>query len=284
MAADRIGMFRGDGADVYYVVRGAGPPLMLLPSGGGDAHCADLLATRLAETYAVLTYDRRGQTRTAVDDPGRPVPLERHAEDADALADHIFGEVPVSVFGCSTGAVIGLELARRRPRRVSALIAHEPPLRSLATVSERARYDRLHRDARRVHAESGWQAALKIMRAGFGEPAHDPRDHEEEVVWEPPSSRTVANINAFLTGEARATWEYRVNAAGWAALRAGATTIVPATGRTTDTFPSRCAARLAAVLGKHLADLPGGHEGYRTHPAAFGAALHALLTSRGPTG
>ncbi|GGL99813.1 MULTISPECIES: alpha/beta fold hydrolase [Micromonospora] len=284
MAADRTGTFRGDGADFYHVVRGAGPPLMLLPSGGGDAHAADLLATRLAETHTVLTYDRRGQTRTTVDDPGRPVSLERHAEDAGALADHVFGAAPVDVFGCSTGAVIGLELAWRRPQRVSVLVAHESPLRSLATASERAEYDRLHRDARRVHAESGWQAALRVLRAGFGDPSHDPRDREDEVVWEPPSSRTVANINAFLTGEARATWEYQVSAAGWAALRTGAPTIVPATGRETDTFPSRSAARLAAVLGVHLADLPGGHEGYRTHPAAFGAALRALLTSARATG
>ncbi|WP_434447483.1 alpha/beta fold hydrolase [Lentzea sp. E54] len=277
--AERAGTFRADGADISFAVRGGGPPVLVLPSGGSDAHSAAPLAVRLAETRSVLTYDRRGQSRTSVTDPLRPVPIEQHAEDVAALAAHVYGDTPVAVFGCSTGAVIGLELARQRPERVSVLVAHEPPLRCLANAAERAEFDALHHKVRQVHEKSGWRKAVMLLHAGFGAEPRDPLDREPDVGWEPPSRRTIANIDSFLAAEAAMTWAYRIGEEDWAGLRSGTARIQPAVGTASSAFLRRTTARLADVLGESLAVLPGGHEGFLTHPAGVASAVRALLTA-----
>ncbi|KOV83936.1 alpha/beta hydrolase [Nocardia sp. NRRL S-836] len=280
--AERTGTFRAEGADISHTVRGAGPPVLVLPSGGSDAHSAAPLAVRLAETHSVLTYDRRGQSRTSVGDPLQPVSIEQHAEDAVALAAHVYGDTPVAVYGCSTGAVIGLELARRWPERVSVLVAHEPPLRCLADAAERAEFDALHREVRQVHEKTGWRKALTLLRAGFGAEQRDPLDREADVGWEPPDQRTIANVNSFLAVEAGVTWAYRIGEEGWAELRSGTTRIRPAIGSASSPFLRRITARLADVVGESLAVLPGGHEGFLTHPSGVAAAVRALLTEPDP--
>lgn len=279
MSADLVATFRVDGADLYYTVRGSGPPILLLPSGGGDAHYADSLLRYLSPTHTVLTYDRRGQSRTTVTEPQRRVTIGRHAEDVIALVEHIVDE-PVTVFGCSTGAVIGLEFVRRAPSLAKIVVAHEPPLRVFATKAERLRYDAVHRDVRRLHQEEGWQAAVRVMRAAFGDPA-DTSGVEDDVAWEPPSRRTLMNVRAFLMTEAIETWRYHLDHEAWDALGSGPTAIVPTVGEATGTvsFASRCAAILAETIGSPLVKLPGGHEGFLTHPRMFATRLMDVLAS-----
>ncbi|GAA3161133.1 hypothetical protein GCM10020001_101740 [Nonomuraea salmonea] len=63
------------GATLHYEVRGAGPALLISQSGEGDARRSTDLADHLLDSYTVITYDRRGLSRSALDRPP-PRPLE----------------------------------------------------------------------------------------------------------------------------------------------------------------------------------------------------------------
>jgi pimeloyl-ACP methyl ester carboxylesterase len=58
------GVVRADGADLYTERRGDGPPLLLIAGGGGDCGAFSALADLLASRYTVLSYDRRGNSRS----------------------------------------------------------------------------------------------------------------------------------------------------------------------------------------------------------------------------
>jgi pimeloyl-ACP methyl ester carboxylesterase len=55
------------GATLYYQTKGKGPLLLMLQGGDGDADGTDALAGHLVNRYTVLTYDRRGLSRSPID-------------------------------------------------------------------------------------------------------------------------------------------------------------------------------------------------------------------------
>ena len=55
---------KADGADLYAERRGDGPPLLIIAGGGGDGGALTTLAGILAASYTVITYDRRGNSRS----------------------------------------------------------------------------------------------------------------------------------------------------------------------------------------------------------------------------
>jgi pimeloyl-ACP methyl ester carboxylesterase len=88
----------------------------------------DLVVPRLADTFRVLTYDRRGHSQSE-----RPTGQGSVREDVADLAALIedLELVPAWVVGNSFGASIALRLASEHPALFRGLIAHEPPLFSL---------------------------------------------------------------------------------------------------------------------------------------------------------
>ena len=100
--------------------------MLLIAGGGGDAGSYSEIADSLADDYTVLTYDRRGNSRSRLrTDPAKLRVEEQSAEHALAVLEH--NEISsASVFGSSSGAVIGLDLAARFPHAVELLVAHEP--------------------------------------------------------------------------------------------------------------------------------------------------------------
>jgi pimeloyl-ACP methyl ester carboxylesterase len=105
------------GASLHFEVRGAGPVLLLICGGVYDAAGYGPLAERLAGRYTVVTYDRRGNSRSPLDHPPGPQRIEEHGDDAYRVlgAVGVTAEAPAYVFGNSSGAMIGLELAARHP-------------------------------------------------------------------------------------------------------------------------------------------------------------------------
>ncbi|HEY3955206.1 MAG TPA: hypothetical protein VGM53_17700 [Streptosporangiaceae bacterium] len=78
------GTAHGAGADLYFERRGAGPPLLLIVGGGGDCGYYGRLADILADEFTVLSYDRRGNSRSRLHTG--PGPLVMAEQRADALA------------------------------------------------------------------------------------------------------------------------------------------------------------------------------------------------------
>src|SRR6266542_586527 len=81
------------GATLYYRLRGAGPLLLILQGGAGDAEGSNAMAARLVDAYTVLSYDRRGLSRSTLDGstdgptdgPAGAVSIQTHADDAHLL-------------------------------------------------------------------------------------------------------------------------------------------------------------------------------------------------------
>jgi pimeloyl-ACP methyl ester carboxylesterase len=105
----------------YYEERGEGLSILLIPPSGATASTWGALPSDLAEHGRVITYDRRGYSRSG----GEVVRSGAvHALDAVALLDALEAWPAVAV-GTSAGATVALDLAVRRPGLVRAVVIHE---------------------------------------------------------------------------------------------------------------------------------------------------------------
>ncbi len=264
------------GARLRYLLRGSGPLLLLIPGGDGDAAAYDDLAARLAGTCTVLTYDRRGLSGSTIHDPAQSPTITTHAEDVHHLLTALTTE-PAFVYGSSIGALISLELASRHPELVSTLVAHEPPASQLLPEPERTRARQDQQEAEDIHQAEGAFPALRRFAAFAG---IDPADREPDVAATPPGPERLPNLEFFLTHDAPAARRHQLD---MAALKAAATRIVPAVGRTSaHIWAHHCARLLAEELGTPCVEFPGGHNGAVFRPRAFAARLHDVLRSTVP--
>jgi hypothetical protein len=118
---------------------------------------------------------------------------------------------------------------------------------------------------------AGPSAAMDTFRAMLDV---DLDDREPDVELHPQDpARAKANATFFFTHEAAALEQFTPDIA---ALKASPVRLtLAATGH--ETFPYRCAAALAELVGLALAQFPGGHAGFTTHPRAFTQQLLAAL-------
>jgi pimeloyl-ACP methyl ester carboxylesterase len=114
-----------NGADLYYEAHGHGEPILGIHGTPSSALLWEDAARRLASHGRCVIYDRRGFGRSLLHGPGGTVDLADHVDDAAALLDAVAAR-PAVVIGRSTGGQIALELARRFPEKVSALVLLEP--------------------------------------------------------------------------------------------------------------------------------------------------------------
>ena len=128
------------GARLYYQTQGNGPTLVLLGGGPANADTLAPLAAQLAGRYTVVSYDRRGYSRSELDNPDEQAGIHRHGDDLRLLIGALAPE-PVSVFGTSFGALIALDLAATAPGLIQAVVVHEPPLGQLLTGAQRQQFD-----------------------------------------------------------------------------------------------------------------------------------------------
>ena len=265
------GTLRVAGAALFCRVRGNGPLLLILSGGDGDADTTDALCDQLLDRYTVVTYDRRGLSRSTIDAHVGDVQIATHSEDAHHLLVALSHE-PAFVFGSSIGALIGLDLVTRHPEQVRVLVAHEPPLWELLPDVERDRAVRAQEEAETTYQREGAEAAfMKFVALA----AVDFRDREPDAVLAPPTSERAANLAFFFTYDSPAVLRYRVDVA---ALKAVPTRIVPAGGQSAPhSAPHRAAAALAAKLGAPLVAFPGGHTSWLLRPKGFASTLREIL-------
>ncbi len=271
LETDGIGTLDVPGARLRYRRRGNGPLLLLVAGGDGDAAASDDLAAHLADSYTVLTYDRRGLSGSTVHDPARSPTVTTHADDVHRLLAAQTTE-PAYVLGSSIGAMISLELVSRHPEQVGLLVAHEPPATQLLPEPERTRARQDQRKAEDVFQAEGALPAF-LTFAGFA--GIDPADREPDVALMPPGPERLPNMEYFLTHDAPAVRRHRLDLA---ALKEASTRIVPAVGQASaHIWAHHCARLLAAELGTPYVEFPGGHSGCVFRPRAFAARLRDVL-------
>ena len=256
------------GARLHYEVRGHGPALLLIPGSNGDAELFAAVADLLADRHTVISYDRRGFSRSTLDGPQRTGWTETHADDARRLLEAV-ARGPSQVFGSSAGAVVGLALMSRSPDLVTRLIVHEPPLAEV--LPDAAKWRAFFAKVYDTYLSDGTAPAMRLFMAGIGADSLErPADVGPELM-----DRLSGNLDHFLRHEVRQAPGSRPDLV---ALDAQQARIVPAGGRDSRRhFPYRPAAVLAARWGKDVVGFPGDHTGYWSQPAAFAAVLADVL-------
>jgi pimeloyl-ACP methyl ester carboxylesterase len=264
-------ILRVPGAGLFYRVRGSGPVLLILAGGDTDADTTDRLCDRLLDRFTVVTYDRRGLSRSTLDADTPPPSIETHADDAHRLLATVTHE-PAFVFGNSIGGLSGLELVTRHPEQVRVLVAHEAPTRELLPAEESARLAAAQAEMENAFTHQGIAAAMAISARLA---AIDPADKESDVPEALNTAQRQKNLAFLLTYDVPAVRRHRVDVA---TLISRATYIVPAAGQSTpETLLHRCSEALAITLGRRLVEFPGGHTGWLLRPNGFADALRQVL-------
>ncbi|MGN9839737.1 alpha/beta fold hydrolase [Nonomuraea sp. H19] len=262
------------GATLHYEVRGTGPTLLISQSGEGDAGRSTDLVDQLTDAYTVITYDRRGLSRSTLTDPAQGVTLAQHADDVH----HLLAELtdgPALMLGCSLGASIGFHLALRHPGQISMLIAHEPVTPRLLPAEQRAHHEAELREIQEIHRRDGLGATFKVVAQVLGIDPANP-DAEAGLTPQPMTSQRTRNFDFFVEHDFTAILHDTIDVA---ALTTAPTRIVPVAGQTTPrtVFDYKCAVALADLLGTDLHEFLGGHNGNTTHPRAYAAQLCRVL-------
>jgi pimeloyl-ACP methyl ester carboxylesterase len=259
---------RVNGVELFYEVAGQGDPLVLVHGSWDDHSTWQGVVPALAESFRVVTYDRRGHSRSE-----RPSGQGSRREDEDDLAALLeaLDCAPAHVAGNSFGASIALGLAARRPELFRSAVAHEPPL--MAIVADDPE---VQPQMQEVGAKV--QAVLEQLEAG--DIPGGTRRFVEEValgpgMWEqlPEEARQINMNNA-------ATFVDETRDPDWAAV--GLTDLSrfsrPALLTQGDRSPrwfSKIIAKLdQAIEGAEVRTIPGaGHIPQETHPGDYVATL-----------
>lgn len=260
------------GARLYYEVRGDGPLLVMVPGRKGTADSYRSVAVELSARYRVVTYDRRGFSRSRLvgaQDYARR--LATDAEDVRRLVEHLSDE-PAIVFGGSSGALVALEVLTRHPDAVRTVVAHEPPaMRLLPDGDEKLA---LFADVYATYRRSGVDPALDRFAEGTGIPQGSACADAE--IPGGPCAYEAGNDMYWFERELR---QYPAARLDVRTLATRADRLVLAGGR--ESRESPCCyqpnAVLAARIGTTVLDLPGGHIGMVTHPAEFARELTDAL-------
>jgi acetyltransferase/esterase len=276
------GTVPADGADLYFERRGDGPPLLLIAGGGGDCGYYSALASLLASEYTVLSYDRRGNSRSPRRDWLAAMTITEQSADAMAvLRANGFGAA--RIFGNSGGATIALDLAAHHPQVIEAIVAHEPPVPKVLPDPGPALA--LFDEMDRVLAAEGWQAAFTMFQIGTG---GIPADRPEALtaLLEPAKviapgplldlmTRVSGNWEYMMTREVRSFVDYEPDLGR---ITGNHVRIALARGaETQDDMAIRMSMITAERLGAECAEFPGGHTAPAQIPGQFAAALRALF-------
>jgi pimeloyl-ACP methyl ester carboxylesterase len=108
-------------------VEGEGPALLLVHGSAADLTTWSVQRAGLAAHATLLLYDRRGAGESPLPEGLAQASVAEHAEDAARLIE-AHGRGPLVACGSSFGAVVVLELARRRPELLRGMVLLEPPL------------------------------------------------------------------------------------------------------------------------------------------------------------
>lgn len=158
-----------NGVELYYEEHGEGIPLLGLHGTPSSAVLWEDAAQELALHGRCIIYDRRGFHRSTPAEPFTALDLVDHVDDAAALLAALHAG-PAVVIGRSTGGLIAIELARRFPDKVLALVLLEPALFSIDPDADSWARTLRRRVIERSAAHRG-RAAEAVIREALGDEA-----------------------------------------------------------------------------------------------------------------
>jgi pimeloyl-ACP methyl ester carboxylesterase len=255
------------GADLYYERRGDGPPVLFISGATGDAEHFAQVAELLAVEFTVITYDRRGNSRSPRPAGWTATSMDEQADDAVGLLLAL-GLAPAAVFGTSGGAVILLNLLLRHPEVVRGAIVHEPPLVPVLPNAA-ALGAQLQAMTAEALATGGPRGAMEtFVRANAGDAAFEQLDPALR-------QRMLANGEVFFTADLAAFVSYVPEAAALAGVKVPVQVMAGAANR--GNYHYEAAAWVAERLGADLTTMPGAHAPYFDHPQEMAEAIRPFL-------
>jgi acetyltransferase/esterase len=255
------------GARIYYETYGNGPLMLMIPGANGDADIFKMVTQYLAADYTVVTYDRRGFSRSILDGPQEyDYRLETDADDFRRLIEHLSDE-PATVFGASSGAIVALEVLTHHPSVVHRLVPFEPP--AVGVLPDGQKWVDFFFGVYDLYRQSGMEPALKEFRE------HAFAESDRQIMARARDRQNgeyvLANATYWFEHELR---QYPAVDLDLDALEARADRIVPAAGRQSRSYPCyEVSVALGTKLGRDLIELPGGHVGYVAQPTEFAREL-----------
>jgi pimeloyl-ACP methyl ester carboxylesterase len=257
-----------NGTDLYCEVRGDGPPVVFISGATGDAGHYEHVAEHLADEFTVITYDRRGNSRSPKPEGWVQTSNAEQADDAAGLISAL-QVAPAGVFGNSGGGAIALELLLRHPKLVRGAILHEPIVFNPVAAQLPAMMAELEPTIKAAMSKGGPGAAVEVfVRVNAGEAALAAIDPDQR-------ERLVGNGETLFGVEFASFVDYRPAEAAIAAISQpvcvllGQETLLPYA-------PAVCG-WLAGLVGTQVGTISGGHGAYWDRPDQMAAELRPYL-------
>lgn len=261
----------GEGRKLFCRVEGEGKPLLLVHGSIVDADFYTDLSRILSHFYRVISYDRRGYTRS---DKFEDYSMEAQAEDAAEILKQLAGEKAV-VVGCSLGALISMRLSALHSELVDCTVLHEPPLLCLPDITTQEESETLQGIKSQVDRGKYKLALLGFLGLtnGHGDPRAKPYSPEK-------MDQQIANGMLFMEHEYSAQFFLNPEAYGIDSLKGRKNICCMAGDSGGGTYTVKAAADLAKILGCPLYYVAGGHNAAHDLPKEFASMLLGVLKLR----
>ena len=254
---------------LYYEVRGEGEPLILIHGLIVDAELFENTAEILSRSYKVITFDRRGNSRSRYKDGAAArFSMEAQSEDIKDLMNHLEIE-SAYIAGASAGATLGQYFLSQYQERVKHLIMYEPAILSLM-VKLNPETDKWVKGMEELIAKKRFNTLLLRFAESIGQP--DPRSPARA----PENSiRQMENMEYAFTQEFPGLIKYEPD---YDNMEANAEKITVAAGEKSEGTTYRNGAGIVAeMVGRELLYFPGGHNMPFELPKEFAVSIAGTL-------
>jgi pimeloyl-ACP methyl ester carboxylesterase len=185
-------MIHANGVDLDVKVIGEGLPVLGIHGTPSSALLwVDAAAVHAEHGRRAIIYHRRGFGRSGASPPDAS-DLDEHVEDAAALLEAL-DAVPAAVIGRSTGGLIALALAQRRPDVVQALVLLEGALFTVDPEAAAWAVD-LREQVLRGTTDDPAMASEVLFRAALGDDAWEAFPSELQELFVEASPAVLAEM------------------------------------------------------------------------------------------
>ena len=254
-------------SNLYCEVQGDGPSLVLVPGATGDGGYMQPIADALADEFKVVTYDRRGNSRSPAPEGWTQTSVEEQSNDLAALITAL-DLAPAVVLGNSWGAVIALHAVMEHERLLRGALLHDPALMTVLQDPEAALAP-LKPVIEEAMAKGGPPAATKaFVEFAFAENAGAlPRD---------VMNRMLGNSEVLFGLEFGSLDSWRPDEER---LRSVAVPVRLLNGEESPPPFGEACLWIAARVGSEVVQVPGGHVGFIGYADEFAEIARPLIRS-----
>jgi pimeloyl-ACP methyl ester carboxylesterase len=234
------------GFDLAFEERGEGAPAVFVHGEASTRGVWDATLEALGSRFRTIAYDRRGYGGSGAPESYAGTTVEEQAEDAAALIERL-DAAPALLCGHAFGAVVCLDLVRRRPELASAAVLVEPPLLALSPTGAdvtAALREAIEQGAREGGGAGAIDAFLREACGGRVPPALG------RARPEPAAARAFA-------ADLAATPRWELDLAALRAITVPLSVVVGA--RTRSVWREVCEALVERLESAELRELCGGH-------------------------